>query len=104
MLNGLDARAQVKVRDKRQDRGGLTSRERTVGWAKPTGRANARPTTGSACPPSGNEYAEKMVGTAPARLCPPCGTALVCSVPHTFRSRENQIWLAKTRNCIDELP
>src|SRR5216117_1943434 len=24
---------------------------RIVGWAKPTGRANARPMTGSACPP-----------------------------------------------------
>jgi hypothetical protein len=26
-----------------------------VGWAKPTGRANARPMTGSACPPSIDE-------------------------------------------------
>src|ERR1700689_385023 len=25
---------------------------RFVGWAKPTGRANARPMTGSACPPN----------------------------------------------------
>jgi hypothetical protein len=29
----------------------LLNSEKTVGWAKPTGRANARPMINSACPP-----------------------------------------------------
>jgi hypothetical protein len=49
--------------------GRIASRERkvisVVGWAKPTGRANARPMTGSACPPR-----SRMVGTAQERLWP----------------------------------
>jgi hypothetical protein len=30
----------------------VAAKRRTVGWAKPTGRANARPMINSACPPS----------------------------------------------------
>src|ERR1700676_5579715 len=41
-----------------------------VGWAKPTGRANARPMTGSACPPS--RRAEQRARRE-ERLCPPTG-------------------------------
>jgi len=71
---------------------------------KANGSRECAPDDRLSVPPSGNEYAEKTVGTAPARLCPPYKNALICSVPHAFRSRENQILLAKTRNCIDELP
>jgi hypothetical protein len=39
-------------------------------WAKPTGRANARPTINSARPPTSNKH-ESVVGTAQVRLCPP---------------------------------
>jgi hypothetical protein len=40
-----------------------------VGWAKPPGRAYARPMTGSACPPSFQQRGP-MVGTSLALLCP----------------------------------
>src|SRR5258705_1401416 len=47
-----------------------------VGWAKPPGRANARPMTGSAYPPFSSRLG-CMVGTAQTRLCPPYETTSV---------------------------
>src|SRR5580704_12733061 len=47
-----------------------------VGRAEPTGRANARPMTGSACPPI--QVTEKMVGTAQVRLCSPYEVETCC--------------------------
>jgi hypothetical protein len=49
--NHSTARAEL-LRFARNDGSGDTSSSRDVGWAEPTGRANARPMTGSACPPS----------------------------------------------------
>src|SRR6516162_6321690 len=40
-----------------------------VGWAKPPGRANARPMTGSACPPL--QDVDQHGGHGAKRLCPP---------------------------------
>src|SRR5882724_7843320 len=49
-----------------------------VGWAKPTGRANARPMTGSACPPFKIAIASRA------------GTAQGAPLPTTIRSHAPQ--------------
>jgi hypothetical protein len=49
-----------------------------VGWAKPSGRANARPMTGSACHPTG---AREMVGTALRAFAHPTDPVLRYGLP-----------------------
>ena len=59
-----------------------------VGWAKPPGRANARPMTGSACPPL--QDVGQDGGHGAKRLCPPYKSSRATILATTSRDNEHR--------------